>query len=356
MRADAGSNAAPATEPESRPGAPRRGAPRPLPRRKRRRSPLFRLARPHRGHRLARIRRRKEPHADLPEQPLRRAPVPHRRPGPDGGRRCVGRVAPDLQPDPRPAACSAGARRERRGRSRDGPLRRQARPAGRPAVHRPQRRADCGPRGRAARPDRRSPGGQHRRRSSPRSRGFGRALGRRGRRGLRRRPGAAVGLLSRRRRGRLLARRRHGLARPQARPADERPDGHRDRDRRRRAAPRRSRQRGRPVLGRARRRRQLRRCHGARVRAVPRPRDLRRLAVLPVRARLGRDARVARVRVRRPAGRDHHCGAGHAVPADGGDPGDGAREVVHHSPGRLPRQRGGRCGADPPAHRSRSRS
>ena len=224
-------NAAQATEPEPRPGAPRRGAPWPVPRRKRRRSPLLRLARPHRGHRLARIRRRKEPNADLPEQPLRRAPVPHRRPGPRGRRRRVGRVAPDLQPHPRPAACSHRARGERRGRSGDRALRREARPAHRAAVHGAQRRADRGPRGRSARADRRPPGGQHRRRGAPGARGLGRSLGRGRRSRVRRRPRTALGLVAHRGDHRVLARRRDGLAGAQVRPPGQRAHGRGDRDR-----------------------------------------------------------------------------------------------------------------------------
>ena len=44
----------------------------------------------------------------------------------------------------------------------------------------------------------------------------------------------------------------------------------------------------------------------------------------------------------------------HPVPAARGDPGDAPRQVVHDPPGRLPRQRGGRRRADPPAHGPRS--
>ena len=96
------------------------------------------------------------------------------------------------------------------------------------------------------------------------------------------RPRRPARLLARCRRRRLHARRRHGLARPQARPGRQLGHGDRGRHGRRRVPPRRPHARARPLLRAARRRRQLRRRHGARVRALPARAGLRRLDDLAV--------------------------------------------------------------------------
>ena len=81
----------------------------------------------------------------------------------------------------------------------------------------------------------------------------------------------------------------------QARARREQHPRRRARHGRRPARPRRRRDRARPVLGRPRRRRQLRRRHGARDPPLPDHRGLRRIALLPDRARRRGARRMARV-------------------------------------------------------------
>ena len=201
----------------------------------------------------------------------------------------AGTTPAGLQPRRRPAPRRRRASRRRDDVARGRRFAARARPAGRAAGHRPQRRP--------ARPARATrcccrP---------PRMRGVEiDPAARRARvgagvrwadvadRGLRARPRRAARLLARRRRRRLLARRRHGLARPQARPAGQ--QRHRDRARhRRRPASCASTPTTSPTCSG--------RCAAAAATSASSPRSsststplraLRRRAVLPVRARRAR--------------------------------------------------------------------
>ena len=102
----------------------------------------------------------------------------------------------------------------------------------------------------------------------------------------------------------------------------------------------RSGQRAGAVLGAARRRRELRRGHRARVRPLPDRSGLRGGPVLPVRARHGGAARLARVALGRARGGDLGR-PGPAGAADRRGPRFPSRPVVRGGRGGLPDGRGG---------------
>ena len=165
-------------------------------------------------------------------------------------------------------------------------VRPRARPQGRAAGHRPQRRARS-PRSRTRCWSRRSGCAGSRSTSSAQT-----ARVQAGtlwlevtEASLAARPVPALGLLARRRRRRLHARRRPELARAQARARRQQRDRDRARHPRRAARARDRRRPRRAVLGAARRRRQLRHRHRDGVPPVPVRRGLRRHDAVAVRAR-----------------------------------------------------------------------
>ena len=170
--------------------------------------------------------------------------------------------------------------------------------------------------------------GRRRRALDRRRRGCGRAWPRR-----------ACRLLPGCRRRRLHARRRALVALPQVR--DRREPGHGDRGRHGlgRLLPHRPRQRARPLLGAPRRRRLLRDRDRDRVQPLPDRGGLCGHPLVPGRACRGDPEGVARLD-RRPARRDDVGRPDPPVPADPGDPGAGARQVVRGRRGDLARRAG----------------